>query len=74
MLPKAIEAGADAFLTGEMHYHEYFGQEQRVQIVVIGHYESEQYTINLLEEIINERCPEVRTCVTEINTNPIKYN
>ena len=73
MLPQAVEAGADAFLTGEMHYHEYFGREQQIQIVVIGHYESEQYTIQLLEEIINGKCPEVKTCKTEINTNPIIY-
>ena len=73
MLPQAVEAQADAFLTGEMHYHEYFGQEQVIQIVVIGHYESEQYTINLLEEIINRRCPEVRTCLTENVTNPVRY-
>ena len=71
MLPQAIEAKADAFLTGEMSYHDYFGHEQEIQITVIGHYESEQYTQNLLEEIINERCPGVRTCVTELVTNPI---
>ncbi|MBR1839171.1 MAG: Nif3-like dinuclear metal center hexameric protein [Prevotella sp.] len=71
MLPQAVEAQADAFLTGEMHYHEYFGHEQEIQIVVIGHYESEQYTINLLEEIIKAKCPEVRTCMTELVTNPI---
>lgn len=71
MLPQAIEAEADAFLTGEMHYHEYFGHEQQIQIVVIGHYESEQFTSNLLEEIINERCKGVRTYVTMLNTNPI---
>ena len=71
MLPQAIEAEADAFLTGEMHYHEYFGHEQQIQIAVIGHYESEQFTSNLLEEIINERCKGVRTYVTMLNTNPI---
>jgi putative NIF3 family GTP cyclohydrolase 1 type 2 len=71
MLSQAIEAKADAFITGEMHYHEYFGHEQEIQIVVIGHYESEQFTSNLLEEIINKRCPEVRTCVTELVTNPV---
>lgn len=73
MLQQAAEAKADAFLTGEMHYHEYFGHEQEIQIVVIGHYESEQYTINLLEEIINQQCPEVKTYKTGIITNPIKY-
>ncbi len=73
MLSQAIKAKADAFLTGEMHYHEYFDHEQEIQITVIGHYESEQYTKELLGEIINKACPDVRTLVTEQNTNPIKY-
>ena len=72
-LSQAIAAGADAFITGEMHYHEYFDHEQQIQICVIGHYESEQYTIDLLAEIINSRCPGVITYITNINTNPIKY-
>ncbi|MDO4172563.1 MAG: Nif3-like dinuclear metal center hexameric protein [Prevotellaceae bacterium] len=74
VLPKAIAAGADAFITGEMHYHEFFGQEQKIQIAVMGHYESEQFTINLLEEIIKDRCSGVRTVVTEKCTNPIIYH
>ena len=69
-----MEAGADAFLTGEMHYHEYFGTEQEILIAVIGHYESEQFTINLLEEIINSRCEGVRTVRTEVCTNPVMYH
>jgi len=73
VMPIAKAAGADAFLTGEMHYHEYFGTEQELQIAVIGHYESEQYTVELLQEIINTKCPEVRTVATNINTNPILY-
>ena len=73
-LQKAIEAGADAFLTGEMHYHEYFGTEQKIQIAVIGHYESEQFTIELLEEIINSRCPGVKTHTAKTNTNPIHHH
>lgn len=72
MLGKAISEKADAFLTGEMHYHEYFGHEQQIQITVIGHYESEQYTRQLLQEIINEKCPEVKTFIGQ-NTNPIYY-
>ena len=72
-LSKAINAGADAFLTGEMHYHDYFDHEQEIQITVIGHYESEQYTRELLEQIIHKAHPEVRTVITEYNTNPIIY-
>ncbi len=74
VLPDAMAAGADAFITGEMSYHTYFGHDDDVQIAVIGHYESEQYTIQLLQQIINSRCEGVRTVVTEVNTNPIRYN
>ena len=73
VLPKAISAGADAFLTGEMHYHEYFDHEQEIQISVIGHYESEQYTRELLEEIISKAYPGIRTVITQHNTNPVRY-
>ena len=73
MLPQAIEAQADAFLTGEMHYHDYFSHEQQIQITIIGHYESEQYTQNLLKEIIDKGCPGVKTVITSINTNPVRY-
>lgn len=73
LLPEAIAIGADAFVTGEMHYHEYFAHEQEIQIAVIGHYQSEQYTAELFEEIIREACPGLKTCITRINTNPIQY-
>lgn len=74
LLPDAIEQGADAFITGEMHYHQYFGLEQKVQIVVTGHYQSEQFTPCLLQRIIREHHPEVPTFITTVNTNPIFYN
>ena len=73
LLDEALKAGADAFITGEMHYHQYFGYEQQIQICVIGHYQSEQYTTELFRSIIEEDCPGVRTCIAEISTNPILY-
>ena len=73
VLDTAIQEKADAFVTGEMHYHEYFGHEQEIQIAVIGHYESEQYTIELLKSIIQERCNGVRCELTDVCTNPIIY-
>ena len=69
----AVAAGADAFVTGEMHYHEYFGLEHRIQIAVMGHYQSEHYTKHLLAEIIRHDWPEVKLVETTINTNPIRY-
>jgi len=73
LLDDAIAAGADAFITGEMHYHQYFGQEQRIQICVIGHYQSEQYTTEIFRDIIEERCSDVNCCIAETCTNPILY-
>lgn len=73
LLSDAVKAGADAFITGEMHYHEYFGHEQEIQICVIGHYESEQYTSEIFRDIITAECPGVPCFLTEIDTNPIRY-
>jgi dinuclear metal center YbgI/SA1388 family protein len=73
LLPDAVKAGADAFVTGEMHYHEFFDHEQEIQIAVIGHYQSEQFTNEIFQSIIEERCPGVKCYLTKINTNPIIY-
>ena len=73
LLDEAVKNQADAFITGEMHYHQYFGYEQQIQICVIGHYQSEQYTAEIFEEIIRKECPGVKTCIAETCTNPILY-
>jgi len=73
LLDDAVSLGADAFITGEMHYHAYFDYEQRIQICVIGHYQSEQYTTEVFRDIIRKECPGVRTEIAETNTNPILY-
>jgi len=73
LLDEAIAHGADAFLTGEMHYHQYFGHEQQIQICVVGHYESEHFTKELLRDIICAECPDVHCEIAETNTNPILY-
>ena len=68
LLDEALKTGADAFITGEMHYHQYFGYEQQIQICVIGHYQSEQFTSEVFQEIIQEACPGVKTCIAETCT------
>lgn len=73
LLGDAIREGADAFITGEMHYHEFFDHEQQIQICVIGHYQSEQFTTEIFKSIIEERCPGVRCYISKVNTNPIIY-
>lgn len=71
LMGDAIAAGADAFITGEMSYHNYFGHEEEIQIAVIGHYESEQYTQNVFKALIERECPGVSCTITSVNTNPI---
>ncbi len=73
LLDDAVRAGADAFITGEMHYHVYFGREQQLQICVIGHYQSEQYTSEVFREVIEEACPGLPLHIAETCTNPIYY-
>lgn len=73
LLKDAITANADAFITGEMHYHDYFGYEQIIQIAVIGHYQSEQFTNELFKSIIQEKCKGVKCYLAKTNTNPIIY-
>ena len=73
LLPKAVELGADVFITGEVKYHDYFYYENRILVAEIGHYESEQYTKEIFYSIIREMFPELEVEMTRVNTNPIKY-
>ncbi len=73
LLPEAIKAGADVFVTADFKYHEFFDAEGRIIIADIGHYESEQFTIELLFEIISEKYPNFALHLTHQNTNPVNY-
>lgn len=73
LLEEAVRNGADAFVTGEMSYHEYFGREQEIQIAVIGHYQSERFTTDIFKTIIKEKCDGVNCIVSAVDTNPIIY-
>ena len=71
-IPDAIAAGADCYITGEIRYHDYFEAEGRM-LVALGHYESEQYTIDLLarylEGVVLASVPILKTT---LNTNPLR--
>lgn len=64
---EAKKLGADAFLTGEIRYHSYFGQEE-ILLLEAGHYETEQFTVGLLCDIVGETGAEA--IATSVNTNP----
>lgn len=69
----ALSAGADLYLTGEARYHDLFSYDGKMLLAIIGHYESEQYTMDIFKEIINDAFPQVEVRTTENNTNPIQY-
>ncbi|MCF0196798.1 MAG: Nif3-like dinuclear metal center hexameric protein [Bacteroidaceae bacterium] len=73
LLEDALRMGADAFLTGEMSYHRFFGHEQNIQLAVMGHYQSEQYTCDLLMHFLEQHHPQLPLFKTTVCTNPIKY-
>jgi putative NIF3 family GTP cyclohydrolase 1 type 2 len=73
LLTHAITAGADIFITADYKYHEFFDAEGKIVIADIGHFESEQFTQQLLFEIIRKKFSTFALRLTEVNTNPVKY-
>ena len=73
LLPSAIAQGADVYISADFKYHEFFDADEHLIIADIGHFESEQYTIHLLYETINQKFSNFAIHCTKINTNPINY-
>lgn len=73
LLSEALRAGADAFVTADFKYHEFFDAEGSLVIADIGHFESEQFTIELLFDIVREKFPTFALHCTKVNTNPVFY-
>jgi putative NIF3 family GTP cyclohydrolase 1 type 2 len=73
LLGNAITENADVFITGDFKYHQFFDAENRIIIADIGHFESEQFTIELLAEKLAENFPTFAPHLTRVNTNPINY-
>lgn len=74
LISKALAAGADAYVTADIKYHEFFDANNRMLLADIGHYESEQFTINLLQEILAQNFPTFAVLKTGVNTNPVFYS
>jgi dinuclear metal center YbgI/SA1388 family protein len=73
LISSALSSGADCYITADMKYHEFFDANGRIVIADIGHYESEQFTIDLLLEILEQKFPTFAVLKTEVNTNPVFY-
>lgn len=73
LLPNAIAAGAQIYITSDIKYHEFFDADGKILLCDIGHYESEQFTIELLTEFLQQKFPNFAVQKTEMNTNPVSY-
>lgn len=69
----ALRANADVYITADMKYHEFFDANGRLLIADIGHYESEQFTMDLLLEVLEQKFPTFAVLKTGVNTNPVFY-
>jgi dinuclear metal center YbgI/SA1388 family protein len=73
LIRKAISSGADIFITGDVKYHDFFEAEKKMIIADIGHYESEQFTKDLIRSILIKKIPNFALQISIHNTNPINY-
>lgn len=73
LIDEAVRKGADIFLTGEIGYHHYFGHQHDIWLAALGHYQSEQFTVSLLHNILTEACPGLHVEEYQYSTNPILY-
>lgn len=69
----AKQAGADVFVTSDLKYHDFFKAENKILLADIGHYESEQFTKDLLVSFLNKKISTFAIVLSQINTNPITY-
>lgn len=73
LLKKAIQSGAQAYITADFKYHEFFDADGRLLLIDTGHYESEQFTPEIFYDCIHKKFPTFAIRLSKINTNPVNY-
>lgn len=73
LLSTAMARGADVFVTADYKYHQFFDAEGKIVIADIGHYESEQFTMELFQELLQKKFSNFAAVLSNTNTNPVKY-
>ncbi|QNL20844.1 Nif3-like dinuclear metal center hexameric protein [Hyphobacterium sp. CCMP332] len=74
LIKDAIMENADAFITGDVKYHEFFEANFEILLLDIGHYESERFTIEIFHKVLSGKFPNIALQFSEVNTNPINYS
>jgi len=73
LIGDALRSGADAFVTGDLKYHQFFEAEGKMLIADAGHFETEQFTKELIYNILKEKFPTFALRISRINTNAVHY-
>lgn len=73
LIKTALLANADFYITSDIKYHEFFDAENSMVIADIGHWESEQFTVDLLHEILKAKFPTFAVRKSRVKTNPVNY-
>ncbi|MFN5182329.1 MAG: Nif3-like dinuclear metal center hexameric protein [Bacteroidota bacterium] len=73
LLQDAISKGADVFITADFKYHDFFDADNKIIIADIGHYESEQFTVEIFEELIENNFSDIPVFIAQTETNPVLY-
>lgn len=73
LLKNAISAGADAFITADLKYHQFFDAEGKILLADVGHFESEQFTGEIFYDLLMEKFPTFAVRLSKTNTNPVNY-
>ena len=73
LLDKALQKQADAYVTSDIKYHQFFDADKRILLVDAGHYETEQFTMELLEGLLNKKFATFAIRLTKVATNPVNY-
>jgi dinuclear metal center YbgI/SA1388 family protein len=73
LITDAIKSGADAFVTADFKYHEFFNADGKILICDIGHYESEQFTPEIIHDLLKQKFRTFAILFSKTNTNPVNY-
>ncbi len=73
LLPEALNQKADAFITADVKYHQFFDAEDKLLLCDVGHFESEQFTPEIFMEILKNKFPTFAALFSKTNTNPVNY-
>jgi len=70
----ALGANADAFITADLKYHDFFQAENKILLIDAGHYETEQFTKKLIHDNLIKKLPNFAIALSESITNPVNYS